>query len=208
MLFRSTQILSSEAVVAYLHRDLANNPSDSRDTNPRTVQITLTTEEKVVNVDVNETVQEIDTAVKEAYSNWAKFYIADCTHSSWNRKKIRAGDLPPQCLPLTPEVHIFCPHDPSWLDARPRPLQVEAGIAAADEALTKATSDKLATRRAVSRAITREKRKDTLQEPQGYTIAKRNSPVAKAREMPSAVATLIHDVRCVSCCLSCLLLCA
>ena len=207
-MIKETQILSSEAVVAYLHRDLANNPSDSRDTNPRTVQITLTTEEKVVNVDVNETVQEIDTAVKEAYSNWAKFYIADCTHSSWNRKRIRAGGLRPQCLPLTPEVHISCPHDPSSLDARPRSLQIEARIAVADEALTKAANNKLATRRAVSRVITREKRKDTLQDPQGHPVVEQNAAVAKAREIPSVVASLIYDVRCMSCCLACLWLCA
>ena len=207
-MIKQTRILTSEAVIAYLHRDLANNPSESRDTNSRTVQVTLTAEEKAINVDANQSVQEIDAAVKEAYTNWAKFYTADCTHNSWNRNKIRESGLRPQYLPLTPEVHISRPRGPSSLDTCPRSLQVEAEIAAADEALTKATSDKLATRRAVSRVITKEKRKSTLQEPQGYTIAERNTAVAKAKEMPSAVATLIHDVRCMSCCLACLLLCA
>ena len=106
-LVKETRIISSEAVIAYLHRDLVMNPPDDRNTNARTVEVTLTAEESAANVDANESVQEIDATVKDAFTDRAKYYTADCALNPWNRDKIRASGLRPQYLPLTPEVHFL-----------------------------------------------------------------------------------------------------
>lgn len=103
-LVKEKWILSLEAVIAYLHCDLVQNPLDKQDTNFQSVGVTLMDEEKALNMDVNESVQEIEAAVKEAFVNWAKYYTADCVWNSWNCEKIRESGLRLEYLPLTPEV--------------------------------------------------------------------------------------------------------
>jgi hypothetical protein len=107
-MLKESQILSSEAVIAYLHRNLADGYiPDDLDTNMRTTKIRWIGMERTAILTADGTTQELQGPIKSAFGNWAKFYVSNLSHHPHNCGRIQGSGLRPEYLPLTPEVHAY-----------------------------------------------------------------------------------------------------